>query len=62
MCLRILREREVAEEVLQETYLVVWRKAEKFEHGRGSPITWLAMIARNKAIDRLRSEQSALFG
>lgn len=54
VCLRILREREAAEEVLQEVYLVVWRKAEQFEQGRASPVTWLVAIARNKAIDRLR--------
>ncbi len=54
VCLRILGEREAAEEVLQETYLVVWRKAGQFEQGRASPITWLATIARNKAVDRLR--------
>ncbi|MDP8915734.1 MAG: sigma-70 family RNA polymerase sigma factor [Pseudomonadota bacterium] len=54
VCLRILQERGAAEEVLQEVYLVVWRKAEQFERGKASPITWLATIARNKAIDRLR--------
>lgn len=55
ICLRILNERNEAEEVLQDVYLVVWRKAGLFDSGRASPITWLAMIARNKAIDRLRS-------
>jgi RNA polymerase sigma-70 factor (ECF subfamily) len=54
VCLRILGNREVAEEVLQEAYLTVWRKADQFERGRASPITWLVAVARNKAIDRLR--------
>ncbi len=54
ICLRILNERSEAEEVLQDVYLVVWRKAGLFDAGRASPVTWLAMIARNKAIDRLR--------
>lgn len=54
VCLRILRDRGAAEEVLQEVYLTVWRKADQFDQGRASPITWLVAIARNKAIDRLR--------
>lgn len=54
ICLRILNDRSEAEEVLQDVYLVVWRKAGLFDASRASPITWLAMIARNKAIDRLR--------
>lgn len=55
VCLRILGERSEAEEVLQDVYLVIWRKAKQYDADRASPITWLAMIARNKAIDRLRS-------
>lgn len=54
VCLRILNDRQAAEEVLQEVYLTVWRKADQFERGRASPMTWLIAIARNKAIDRLR--------
>ena len=54
VCLRILRDRQLAEEVLQEVYLTVWRKAEQFEQGRASPMSWLVAVARNKAIDRLR--------
>ncbi len=54
VCLRILGERELAEEVLQEVYVTIWRKADQFDPARASPITWLAAIARNKAIDRLR--------
>lgn len=55
VCLRILADRQLAEDVLQDTYLTVWRKAETFDPGRASPITWLATIARNRSIDRLRS-------
>jgi len=57
VCLRILRERSEAEEVLQDVYLTVWRKASQYDAARASPITWLAMIARNRAIDRVRSAQ-----
>ena len=54
--LRIVRDRGVAEDVLQETYLKVWQKAEIFDPAAGRPITWLATIARNRAIDRVRSK------
>ena len=57
VCLRILGERGVAEEVLQDAYLTVWRKAGDFDAARASPFTWLAMIARHKAIDRLRASR-----
>ena len=55
VCLRILADRQLAEDVLQDTYLTVWRKAESFDPSRASPITWLVTIARNRSIDRLRS-------
>jgi len=54
ICIRVLGSEAEAEEVLQETYVAVWRKAAAFDPGRASPITWLAVLARNKAIDRLR--------
>src|ERR1044072_2624381 len=59
VCLRILHERAEAEDVLQEVYLTVWQKAADFDPARASPMTWLIAIARNKAIDRLRSRSHA---
>lgn len=56
--LRILVERGEAEDVLQEVYVTVWRKAAEFDAARASPVTWVATIARNRAIDRLRSRSS----
>lgn len=55
VCLRILPDRQSAEDVLQDTYVTVWRKAASFDASRASPITWLVTIARNRSIDRLRS-------
>lgn len=54
VCLRILGNRSEAEDVLQEVYITVWSKADRFDAGRASPITWLAALARNRAIDRQR--------
>jgi RNA polymerase sigma factor (sigma-70 family) len=54
VCLRILKDRSEAEDVLQDVYVTVWRKAATFDSGRASPITWMVAIARNRAIDRLR--------
>jgi RNA polymerase sigma-70 factor (ECF subfamily) len=58
VCLRLLGSEAEAEEVLQETYVTVWRKAAAFDESRASPITWLAVLARNKAIDRLRARRA----
>jgi len=53
--LRVLKDRAASEEVLQDVYLRLWQGgAETFSTGRASPISWLATIARNRAIDRLR--------
>ncbi|MBA3677200.1 MAG: sigma-70 family RNA polymerase sigma factor [Sphingosinicella sp.] len=55
ICLRILKNRSEAEEAMQEAYVNVWQKAGSFDPARSSPITWLAALARNRSIDRLRS-------
>src|SRR5258708_4282612 len=55
VCLRILNDRSEAEDVRQEVYLTVWRKAASFDPARASPITWLVAIARNRSIDKLRA-------
>jgi RNA polymerase sigma-70 factor (ECF subfamily) len=54
---RILRQQQAAEELLQEVYVKVWKNAERFDRRRASPITWLATIARNSAIDVVRRRQ-----
>lgn len=54
LLVRILNSREEAEDVLQEVFLQVWRRAADFDEGRGRPFTWLVTLARSRAIDRLR--------
>jgi RNA polymerase sigma-70 factor (ECF subfamily) len=54
-CLRLLPSRADAEEVLQEAFLEVWRRARDFDPERGGLETWVTTIARTRAIDRLRS-------
>jgi RNA polymerase sigma-70 factor (ECF subfamily) len=55
LCLRILRNREAAEDTLQETYLAVWMHADQFDRTKGGALAWLIVIARNRALDRLRA-------
>lgn len=55
ICLRICGERSSAEDVLHEVYLTIWKRAGAYEPGRASPISWLATIARNRAIDWVRA-------
>jgi RNA polymerase sigma-70 factor, ECF subfamily len=56
VCLRVVSDRGEAEDVLQEVFTTIWHKAHQFDPSRASPIAWLAMIARNKAIDRVRAQ------
>jgi RNA polymerase sigma factor (sigma-70 family) len=57
VCLRMLRDRSEAEDVLQETYATVWRRAGSFDAAKAGAITWLVTLSRNKAIDRLRQRR-----
>ena len=54
LLVRILNSREEAEDVLQEVFLQVWRRARDFDQLRGRPFTWLVTLARSRAIDRIR--------
>jgi RNA polymerase sigma-70 factor (ECF subfamily) len=60
VCLRILNDRQEAEDVLTEVYLAVWRRADTFDPARASPISWMLSIARNRSIGRMRAEASSL--
>lgn len=59
---RILRRREVAEEVLHDVYLKVWDRAGSFVPGRGAAMAWLVAIARHAALDHLRRHRREAVG
>src|SRR3981189_831258 len=52
--IRLTSDRQVAEEVVQETFLALWNRAELFDPATGSLAAWLHTIARNRTVDRLR--------
>lgn len=62
VALRILRDRALAEDVLQETYLKIWRHAASYDPAMASPMTWMATIIRHGAIDAVRKRQIEAFG
>lgn len=56
IALKMLRRRDAAEEVLQEVYLSIWRKASQYRPERGQPLAWMSMIVRYRVIDRIRAQ------
>lgn len=54
IAMRVLRNETAAEDVIQETFLEVWRRAAEFDSRRGGIAAWITTIARSRAIDRLR--------
>ena len=66
LLMRILNNREEAEDVLQELFMQVWRRAADFDENRGKPFTWLVTMGRSRGIDRLRTlaarERAAVAG
>lgn len=55
--LRILKDRAEAEEALQDVYIKIWQRADRYQAGVASPISWLAAIARNHALDVIRARR-----
>lgn len=56
MVISIVKKREEAEDVLQEIFVKIWNKADSFNEERGNVYSWIVTLARNKAIDRIRSK------
>lgn len=54
LLIRILGDDREAEEVLQDTFIQLWRKADQYNPAKSGPLTWMVMIARGLALDRLR--------
>jgi len=59
IALQTLRSRAYAEEVTQEVYVQVWQQAIRYERSRGTVLGWLKMLAHRRAVDRVRSVDSA---
>lgn len=57
ICLRVLADEGDAQEALQDVFTTVWAKAGKYDPARARAMTWLSVLARNKAIDRVRTRR-----
>jgi RNA polymerase sigma-70 factor (ECF subfamily) len=55
--LRIVRDRSIAEEIVQEAYVNVWHHAGTYDAARSQPLTWLTSIVRNRALDMKRRRE-----
>jgi RNA polymerase sigma-70 factor (ECF subfamily) len=58
MLIQLMRRRELAEELLQETFLQAWSQADRYREDRATVCGWLLMLARSRALDHLRSSRS----
>ena len=59
IALRVLKDTAEAEEVVQETFIQVWKTADRFDAARGSAATWICTVARSRALDRLRTRSAS---
>ena len=57
LCLRILRDRATAEDVLADVFLELWKKSDRYDPSKGSPYTYLMVLTRSRALDTLRRRQ-----
>ena len=60
LAVRLLRDRQGAEDVTQDIFLQIWRQAGNYDPARGSPEAWMMMIARTRILDRLRSRAAGV--
>jgi len=54
LCLKIVTRQDIAEDVLQDSFINIWNKADQFRGDKGSALSWMVGIVRNKAIDWIR--------
>ena len=59
VALRILKQNDMAEDVLQDSFLKIWDGAEGYHSGKGAPMSWMTAIVRNRAIDQLRKRSTS---
>jgi RNA polymerase sigma factor (sigma-70 family) len=57
LALRIVRDRDLAADVVQDAFMAVWRQASSFDSRRGQPSTWILTLTHHKAVDTVRREQ-----
>jgi RNA polymerase sigma factor (sigma-70 family) len=60
VAVRVVSDREVAEDLVHDAYVAVWQKIDRFDPSRGSLRSWLLTIVRNRAIDRLRGARPSV--
>ena len=54
---QVLRDHQDTEDVAQDVFLSIWKKAKLYHESKGEPMTWVASLARNRAIDRIRARE-----
>ncbi len=59
LVMRITQQIDIAEEVVSDVYLQVWRQADRFDPGRGNALAWLSILCRSRALDTLRKNNTA---
>jgi RNA polymerase sigma-70 factor (ECF subfamily) len=60
VALRVIRSAAAAEDILHDVFLQLWQAPERFDSARGNLPVWMAVIARNRAIDRLRQQRATV--
>ncbi|RLU01260.1 RNA polymerase sigma factor [Ketobacter sp.] len=57
LALRLLKDHDLSEDVLQESFLQIWQNADQYRRAQGRPMTWMNTILRYRALDKLKAEQ-----